>query len=281
MNKNCDIAFLILNFNSNDELKKCIKSIKQYAVDYNYKIVVVDNGSSRENVEELKKLSRNNIEFTLIINGENLGFARGNNVGFRFIREHIPCKYIAMINSDVQLIEEGLLDKLEDAYSGYNFAVLGPDILYRHNNPMENKLNTKGKVLLEIRKMRFERAIIKLPLINLCYLAYKRIGYKMTESRKTVNQVKENCLLHGSFLVFSEKYNMEGLCPDTFLYGEEAVLAKECADNGFKMLYYPHIKILHNESGATKRAVPQRIKRKIYYYDNYIDSLNVLVKKFQ
>ncbi len=273
-----DIAFVILNFNSFTELTDCISSIKINCNNCKWKIIIIDNDSQKEEKKELLKLSGED-NINIIFNNSNLGFAKGNNVGFEFVKKHYSCKYIAMINSDVLLTSDNFFDLLQKAYDDYNFAVLGPDILYSHDNPMNNPLNTKQSVKDEIKRMKKERQIIKTPIINYLYLLFKKIKFK--NSKKNTNYSIEDCQLHGCFWVFSDLYTLKGLCEDTFLYGEEAILAKDCHDNDLKLLYYPEIKIIHKESLATKKLMPQRIKRKIFYYDNYINSLYILLKKFK
>ena len=93
------VVFLILNYNSLHDLILCEESIAKNCA--NYHIVVVDNGSKQVEVDELEAFcDEKKASVTLIKSSQNLGFARGNNLGFRYIREHIQCKYIAMINSD-------------------------------------------------------------------------------------------------------------------------------------------------------------------------------------
>ena len=94
-----NVVFLILNYNSLHDLMLCEESIDKNCSDYH--IVVVDNGSKKAEVDELEAFcEEKKTTVTLIKSSQNLGFAKGNNLGFRYIRKHIKCEYIAMINSD-------------------------------------------------------------------------------------------------------------------------------------------------------------------------------------
>lgn len=274
-----NVVFLILNYNSYDELMACVKSIRKKC--NNYYIVVVDNASKEDEIIKLNKLCEESEDLLLIKNKKNLGFARGNNVGFRYIKKNIKCKYIAMINSDTEIIENGFEEELDKAFEKYKFAVLGPDILPAHSNPMINEPNTLEKVIKEISRTKTIIKIIKIPIVNILYLVFNRLRNKFLVKKNTrVNEICVDCELHGSFLVFSSLFVLDGLCDDTFLYGEEDILAKDCRDNKLRLLYYPIIKILHSESGSTKKTVPDLIERKLFFLNNRLDSLNVLLKKY-
>lgn len=51
-------------------------------------IVIVDNASANGTGRELQQLYQGAENIYVILNPENLGFARGNNVGFEFAKKH-------------------------------------------------------------------------------------------------------------------------------------------------------------------------------------------------
>ena len=273
------VVFLILNYNSLHDLMMCEKSIRKNCS--NYHIVVVDNGSEKSEVDELEKFCDKN-SITLIKSSQNLGFAKGNNLGFRYIRQNIKCDYIAMINSDTLIIDETFCRKIDEAFNQYHFAVLGPDVLPSHSNPMVDEPDSKEKVLYQIRKTKRQISIIHIPVLNIIYLCWNKIKFKlMAKKSALISEPVLNCELHGCFLVFSNLYTLDGLCDDTFLYGEEDLLAKACCDNKLTLLYYPQLKIIHNESVSTKKSMPNLIKRKLFFLENRLDSYYVLLDKYE
>ena len=58
-------------------------------------------------------------------------------------------------------------------------------------------------------------------------------------------------------------------------------LAKACRDNKLTLLYYPQLKIIHNESVSTKKSMPNLIKRKLFFLENRLDSYYVLLDKYE
>ncbi|MBP6976600.1 glycosyltransferase, partial [Candidatus Dojkabacteria bacterium] len=71
------VLIVILNYNGIHLLKKHLSSVVK--TEYpNFDIVVVDNGSTDDSVEYLKKEYPN---IKIVKNNTNLGFGRGNNLG--------------------------------------------------------------------------------------------------------------------------------------------------------------------------------------------------------
>lgn len=94
------IAVLILTWNRWDEVVQCLESFA--TLDYpNYHVVVVDNGSEDWTVPVIR---RDYPWVTLLENGENLGFCKGNNVGLRYILERPDFEYVFLLNSDTKVL---------------------------------------------------------------------------------------------------------------------------------------------------------------------------------
>ena len=80
---NPKIVFVILHYLAIKETIDCVSSIQQNVCYDNYSIIIVDNGSGVEkDSERLQQLERDNSKVKLITLQSNLGFARGNNIGF-------------------------------------------------------------------------------------------------------------------------------------------------------------------------------------------------------
>jgi GT2 family glycosyltransferase len=94
---NCPkVSIIILNWNGKENTINCLESLKLTAYS-NYETIVVDNGSTDGSAEYFKE-HYSGIEF--IENGENLGFAEGNNVAIRKVLKREDSKYIALLNND-------------------------------------------------------------------------------------------------------------------------------------------------------------------------------------
>jgi len=103
------ISIVVLNFNGLNYLKKTIKPL--LSLNYpNYEIVLVDNGSTDESINFIKKFKK----IKIIENKKNLGFSMGKNLGIKNTRG----KYIFSIDNDIVInINKNDIEKLIKFYS--------------------------------------------------------------------------------------------------------------------------------------------------------------------
>lgn len=114
------IAVAILNWNGAALLQRFLPSVIEHSQAM-AKIYVIDNASSDESVELLKK------EFPqveLISLPENYGYAGGYNKGLEFIRE----QYVVLLNSDVEVTSNWLSPLLAQFERNPKLAALQPKI---------------------------------------------------------------------------------------------------------------------------------------------------------
>ena len=71
------VTIVILNWNGKEDTIKYLESLKHITYP-NYDILLVDNGSTDRSVECFRE---GYLGMEIIENGENLRFAKGNNVG--------------------------------------------------------------------------------------------------------------------------------------------------------------------------------------------------------
>jgi GT2 family glycosyltransferase len=100
------VYIVILNWNGSGLTIDCLKSLAKVQYD-NYKILVVDNGSSDDSVN----IIINEYPDVEILQLEsNIGYAAGNNAGFEFIKNKNP-KYIIFLNNDT-IVDEYFIEPL-------------------------------------------------------------------------------------------------------------------------------------------------------------------------
>lgn len=98
------IGIVICNYNKSNFVLDCIKSILESNVD-NYDIYVVDNASTDDSVEQIKKIYGDQV--TLIENQENLGGSGGFNTGLRIVRDK-GYQYFMCLDDDAMIDENAL-----------------------------------------------------------------------------------------------------------------------------------------------------------------------------
>ena len=92
-------GFVVLHYCTLDMTKKCIAAIQEKMAQTDYEIVVVDNASGNGTGKELAECYKNTEHVTVLLSEENLGFAKGNNLGYVYARENLHCDFICVMRS--------------------------------------------------------------------------------------------------------------------------------------------------------------------------------------
>ena len=89
------VSIIIVNYNGKSYLEQCFKSLEKINYE-NYEIILVDNNSTDDSIQFIKR----NYPSTIIIKlDKNYGFAYPNNVGAKNARG----KYILFLNNDTKV----------------------------------------------------------------------------------------------------------------------------------------------------------------------------------
>ena len=111
---NDKITIVINTFKSEDKIYNCLKSIS-----INFKVIVVENSKNTNFKNELES-KYSNVE--CILAGENLGYAKGNNLGL----SKVVSQYALILNPDAMLEKNTLDNFLISANNINDFAIIGP-----------------------------------------------------------------------------------------------------------------------------------------------------------
>ena len=79
-------AFVILHYRAAEMTRTCVERIR--ALNGSNYIVIVDNASPNGTGELLAEEYAGEDNITVLLNQENAGFARGNNLGIRWVCEN-------------------------------------------------------------------------------------------------------------------------------------------------------------------------------------------------
>jgi len=303
-------AFVILHYFTFDVTNECIESIISN-IDYDdYSIIVVDNNSPNDSGDKLIKKYCNNDKVICIKTDENLGFARGNNIGYSYAKKELNSDFIVMINNDVTIEQKYFLKLIKERYESSKFDIMGPDILCKKNNIHQNPFlidNIVSKDKESVRNRILENKYMLLKKDLRCIIDdLKNINDKNI-SKTIVNEINslekklniilnkrpkrsihspfwrkelENVKLHGCCFVFSPDYvkRYKGLYDKTFMYGEEEILYYIAQKEKLKLVYYPKIQINHKMSFSTNIVYDESNKKQIFMYEQSINSYTELLK---
>ena len=278
-------SFVILHYQAIDETKECVNSIFKNVEYQNYSIVIVDNCSPNNSGQELMNYYRNNEKVTVLLNSENNGFAKGNNIGYQYAKDYLGAKFIACINNDTLIEDAEFITKVIKLYENEKFHLMGPDIITldgKHQNPY--RMNALS--LVEVNHFLSNFNKIKNTTIIKAYLRKIPLLPKLVRMVKGNKNQQTNYLrqyqdivLHGAAIIFSPLYiekETYAFYPKTFMYAEEDILYHLCKKKGYKILYSPVTSILHKEDASTDLVIKTNVAKLNFIFKHLRDSYLIL-----
>ena len=121
------VCIIILNWNGYDLTLQCLESLSHILYS-NYKIVIVDNGSTDGSVQRIRDLYDSMVDVVSLSNNE--GFASGNNIGVNYAIKKYDPKYILLLNNDTVVTENFLTKMVDTAESSESTSVVVPKIMF-------------------------------------------------------------------------------------------------------------------------------------------------------
>ncbi len=277
--KKCKFVFLILHYQSIDETIESIKSIEEKYKSYNISILIVDNASPNKTGVKLKEMYKNNSNIYVILNSNNLGFSRGNNIGFKFAKENLNPDFIIMINSDVYMIQNEFLDLVCEEYNKSNFAVLGPKINLPNGKINYHRATLRSKKEIRKRILELKKRYLK----NLIFLHNFNINTNKKKDIIKKLERKENAVLNGCCMIFSKQYidKFDGLEEKTFMYGEEELLNILLKREKLLSVYNPKLEVFHHEYSSTKKISNSSRKVNLFRLKYMIIANKIILKELE
>lgn len=240
-----DISIVIVSYNVAELLKNCLESIYKFTDGVKFEVIVADNKSSDNSVEIIKGFSK--VKF--IDAGENVGFAKGNNLGIK----EATGKYIFLLNPDT-LFLENTPKLMFDWMENHNFyAVVSGQML-----DSEQKVLPTGGYFPTLPKIA-------------AWAFFVDDFFKMKSYHVKSNDGDPDWVTGAFFVVRREAMEKVGLFDENFfMYGEELEWCLRFKQAGWQVGYTPITKIIHLErkssGGLPRNAVLGEFKGLKYIY---------------
>lgn len=116
-------GIVIVSYQNLDRIRECVESIVAHTDYPDYEVVIVDNASSPEVVLFLQDFCASHPRFRLIVSDDNLGFAKGNNLGVSVLGS--DCEYVVLLNNDT-VVTDGWLAGLTRRLHDPTIGIVGP-----------------------------------------------------------------------------------------------------------------------------------------------------------
>lgn len=265
-------VFVILHYKSLNETLECVNSIHRNVQSANKVIIIVDNHSPNGSGEVLAETYKNSSDVVVLLNEDNLGYARGLNTGISYAKDHYDIDFVVLLNNDTEICGQNWENIIVKKFYEYHFHVLGPDIVApdnSHSNPMKEKIRGTRDLLKQMCRLVFDIMISFFYLDNIVdwskAFVKRLVRYQVTDKR-VVDQDCFDVQLHGSCFILSKLFleRYEGLFSDTFLFYEEDILRYMARRDGLLIMYTPQIVLLHKEGVATKCDTATRRRKELF-----------------
>jgi N-acetylglucosaminyl-diphospho-decaprenol L-rhamnosyltransferase len=257
MGVSVDISVVVVNWNVRDLLWRCLLSFNLSREDFAIEVIVVDCASSDGSVEMVRR------EFPrvrLVASEENLGYARGNNVGMAQARG----RYLLVLNPDTEPVGDVLARMARYLDAHPTVGALGPALRYPDGS-------------LQSSRRRFPTlatAFCESTLLHQ-WFPNNRVArrYHLDDRPADVSQPVD-WLVGAALMIRRQAWQQVGpLDEGFFMYFEELDWCRRCRAAGWEIHYLPTVEIVHHEGKSSEQVTTARMIRfqhsKIRYYRKY------------
>ncbi len=240
------LSIIIVSWNVADRLKENLVSIFQSQTGFDFEVFVVDNASSDNTVEIVKK------EFPqvkLIENKENLGFAKANNIAI----QEVQGDYILLLNPDMRVLPN-TLKNMADWMGVHKEAGVASCLLK----------NEKGEIIKHVR--RFPTVWDQLAVVLKIPHIIPQVLNKYIVADFDYAKTAEVDSIRGAFFMIRREVieKLGGLDERYFIWFEEVDYCKQVKNAGWKIMYTPEaeaIDYIGQSFSQVKRGEKQKYFR--------------------
>lgn len=242
------VSIIIVNWNGKHHLEKCLASLEKQSYE-NVEILMVDNASTDDSVEFVKKFSN---KIRIIENSKNYGFAEANNIGYR----KATGDYILFLNNDTEVYKHFINELVKVLESDSTIGGVQSKILFMDN---PSYLDAIGSFLTNTGFLYH-------------YGLFAKDGSKFS-SVIPVYSAKGACMLFRREVLEGVEVDNELFDSNFFAYFEETDLCHRVWLSGYKILYVPKSVILHKFGATSKRLAKPFIE-----YHSFKNRINSYIK---
>ena len=160
------VSVITVNYNQSQVTFDLLASLRKITYP-NIEIIAVDNASPNDNPDSIK---RNYPEITLIKSSKNLGFAGGNNLGFR----SATGKYIVLLNNDTIVQKDWLKELVNTIKSDENIGLAVSKAVYSDDESNKYKTLTLLSYNINLDTDHYDGRLKEIFFGSGCSLIYRR-----------------------------------------------------------------------------------------------------------
>jgi GT2 family glycosyltransferase len=234
--ENPDVSVVVLNYNTALMTLACVESLHVATSGVSFEVVVVDNGSG--DIARLRSAADSG-QFRLVESMENLGFAKGMNLGIEAARG----TYVLLLNSDTKLLNNAIAIALRELRSQRDVGVVSAR-LTSPDGTIQPVCRRFPSILREIGEaLRVHRLLPRERRARWLLGTYFDHRTRM-----------EADAVWGTFFMFRRAclscFPGGRLSETFFMYGEDLEWCYVIRRAGYRIVYVPDANVLHYVAGS-------------------------------
>ncbi|HOJ42819.1 MAG TPA: glycosyltransferase family 2 protein [Syntrophorhabdaceae bacterium] len=229
------LSIIIVSWNSEDFLVPCLTSIFNKNPDFDYEVILVDNASTDNSINLVKKQFE---KVKIVENKENIGFTRANNRGIGISKG----EYILLLNPDTVIVEKDLFKKW---------------IAFMDEHPQAGASGCK--LIYPDGAHQIGDAGYRPSLKTVFYWAFFLSRFfefqgLFVNYRKLNHPIEVDWVCGADFLVRRSILDKTGLMnEDIFMYADDIEWGCRIRAHGYKVFYLPQMSIIHLQGGSANK----------------------------
>jgi len=235
-----DLSIVIVNWNSTNYLRKCLRSVYFNTKGLGFEVIVVDN-ASYDGCGEM--LQREFLDVRFIQSSENLGFARANNLGF----EESTGRKVLFLNPDTEVFGPALERLVAALDSDPAIAIVGPRVLNPDLSVQNSCIQRFPSIFNHLLSSDYLRA--KFPRARIWGT---RPLLENSSAVANVEVIPGVCMM-----IRRDAFKEAGMFnPGYFMYCEDVDLCYEVRKSGRRVCYVGEATVIHH-GGGSSRSKPE------------------------
>ena len=256
-----EVSIIILNYNQSKLTLDCVESILRVEKELNYELIVVDNGSKKNELEVLEQGPYRK-HYTFVASQKNGGFGYGNNLG----AHHAKGNYLAFINNDTYF-EKPCFSFLKNFMSNHPDVGVCTTQQWAPNHTSRPSFDHHHGLRQFFFGNSFLENIFGKPKRSATFDGHIEVDFV------------QGCFMFFRKTVFEE---VGGFDPNLFLYYEEMDICTRLQNKGHKAVYHPGSDFYHIHEASTSVSIKTTGAKKaqILYSYLYVLRKNHSITKF-
>jgi len=233
------VSIIIPSKNNITLLQKCIQSLKNKTSYKNWELIIVDNNSNKKT-----KLFLSSLRFPVLNYDSEFNFANMCNLG----ANNAKGEYLLFLNDDTRIIDSDWLTEMIRLCTQKDVGIVGPKLLYDF--------------------ITIQHAGISFLKSGTGFHPFQTLNEYDEGYNKLLNTVRECSAVTGAcLLIKKELFDKVGQFNEYFdVYYGDSDLCLKILQEGYKVIYTPFAKLIHQGSASIKKSSEQYIPIENQFY---------------